>query len=724
MRSYLVPKIEAYMNSLLLEIGTEEIPAGYIEPALKAFLRTLLQKLDNARIEHGNANTFGTPRRLVLEVKNVSDRQKPLSTEITGPPSSVGFDNNGKPTIAAEKFAEKAGVSVKDLKIKRTKKGDYLCAKKVESGLKTGLLLKSILPDVIKAMPFPKTMRWADQSVEFARPIHTILALLGDKIIPFMVGNIKSSRYTLGHSFMQPGRIKISDPDEYIKTLHSAYVMVDLKKRRGIIERDIAKVAKAIDGRVLEDDALVDIVTNLVEYPAVVAGKFDTKFLELPDEVLITAMREHQKYFSVVDKKGNLMSCFITVNNTRAKDMSLVAKGHERVLRARLEDARFFYNGDSNSSFEDWIEKLKGVLFQASLGSMYEKAIRVKTITEYLADNIFHDSDLNQDMPDFKKNLAKAALMCKADLVSQVVVEFPKLQGVMGRVYALNSGEPDDVAYAIEEHYRPTYSGGPLPETLTGSILSIADKIDSICGCFVAGLIPTGASDPYALRRQGIGIVQIMLSKNFSLSLIDMIEKSMKLFSQKTDQEFKKKVDDAYSFLKSRIAYLLAEEGFSKDIISAVISVSADHIPNIWNKTRALEKLKTKPDFEPLSIAFKRVVNIIKKAEIPKSKDVDENLFQDKCETALFEAYRKVNKKVLDDLDKGLFDQALYDIASLRNVVDDFFDGVMVMAEDKPLRENRLALLINIADMFGMFADFSKISTPSQKKDSPDKETC
>ncbi|MBU4185156.1 MAG: glycine--tRNA ligase subunit beta, partial [Proteobacteria bacterium] len=567
------------MDSLLLEIGTEEIPAGYIEPALKAFSRMLLQKLDDGRIEHGNANTFGTPRRLVLEVKNVSDRQKPLTTEITGPPASVGFDKKGKPTIAAEKFAKKAGVSVKDLKIKEMKKGDYLCAKKIEHELKTGLLLKSILPDVITAIPFPKTMRWADLSVEFARPIHTILALLGDKIIPFMVGNIKSSRYSLGHSFMRPGRIKISSPDEYIKALDSAYVLVDSKKRREIIERETAKAAESLNGRVLQDDELVDIVTNLVEYPVVVSGNFDTKFLELPDEVLITAMREHQKYFSVVDNKGNLMSCFITVNNTRAKDMSLVAKGHERVLRARLEDAQFFYRSDLNSSFEDRIEKLKGVLFQASLGSMYEKVIRVKMIAEYLADKISHDSDLDQYMPVLKKHTAKAALMCKADLVSQVVVEFPKLQGVMGRIYALNAGEPDDVAYAIEEHYRPSYSGGPLTETLIGSILSIADKIDSICGCFVAGLIPTGASDPYAFRRQGIGIVQIMLSKSFSFSLIEMIEKSMKLFSQKTDQEFKKNVDDVYSFLKNRIAYLLAEEGFSKDIISATISVTADHVP-------------------------------------------------------------------------------------------------------------------------------------------------
>ncbi|MCK5509354.1 MAG: glycine--tRNA ligase subunit beta [Desulfobacterales bacterium] len=700
------------MDSLLLEIGTEEIPAGYIEPALNALSTMLLKKLIDGRIEYGTAETFGTPKRLVLEVKNVSDRQRPLTTEVTGPPASIGFDKQGHPTIAAEKFAEKVGVSVKDLIIKETKKGAYLCAKKVENGLKTELLLKTILPDLITAIPFPKTMRWADVAVEFARPIHTILALLGNKIIPFMVGNIKSGRYTSGHSFMQPGRIKVSNPDEYIKALSSAYVLVDSKKRRKIIESETANLAERLNGRVLQDDELLDIVTNLVEYPAVVAGKFDTKFLELPDEVLITSMREHQKYFSIVDKKGKLMSCFISVNNTLAKDMSLVAKGHERVLRARLEDARFFYRSDLKSSVEDWIEKLKRILFQASLGSMYEKVIRVKKIAGYLSDEILHDSDLNQYMPDLKKHAERAALMCKADLVSRVVVEFPKLQGVMGRIYALNAGEPDNVAYAIEEHYLPRYSGGPLPETITGSILGIADKIDSICGCFVAGLIPTGASDPYALRRQGIGIIQIMLNKNFSFSIVEMIEKSMKLFSQKSDQEFKKNVENVYSFLKNRIAHLLAEEGFSKDIISAVISVTADHVPNIWNKVRALEKLKTKPDFEPLSVAFKRVVNIIKKDEQPKRKEVDENLFQDKCETALFEAYKEVKNKIFNDLDKGLFDQALYDIASLRNVVDDFFDGVMVMAEDNDIRENRLVLLVNIADMFGMFADFSKISTP------------
>ncbi|MDL1967471.1 MAG: glycine--tRNA ligase subunit beta [Deltaproteobacteria bacterium] len=709
------------MDNLLLEIGTEEIPAGYIKSALNALSSMLLKKLADGRIEHGTAETFGTPRRLVFEVKNVSDRQRPLTTEVTGPPASIGFDEQGKPTIAAEKFAEKIGVSVKDIIIKETKKGTYLCATKIESGLKTELLLKSILPDVITAIPFPKTMRWADLSVEFARPVHTILALLGNKIIPFMVWNIKSSRYTLGHSFMQPGRIKISNPDEYIKTLCSAYVLVDSRKRREIIESETAKVAKSLNGSVLQDYELVDIVTNLVEYPAVVAGKFDTKFLELPDEVLITAMREHQKYFSVINKKGKLMSCFISVNNTRTKDMSLVAKGHERVLRARLEDARFFYRSDLKSSFEEWIEKLKGVLFQANLGSMYEKVIRVKKIAEYLVDGISHHSDLNQHLPDLKEQVGKAALMCKADLMSQVVVEFPKLQGIMGRIYALNAGEPDNIASAIEEHYRPSYSGGPLPETLTGSVLSIADKIDSICGCFVAGLIPTGASDSYALRRQGIGIIQIMLSKNFSFSLIEMIEKSMKLFSLKNDQEFKKNVDAVYFFLKSRIARLLAEKGFSKDIISAVISVSANHVPNIWNRTAALENLKTKPDFEPLSIAFKRVVNIIKKAELPKSKDVDKNLFQDKCEAALFEAYKKVKNKVFDDSDKGLFDQALYDIASLRNVVDNFFDGVLVMAEDKKIRENRLSLLINIADMFGMFADFSKISTLTHSMSEPQK---
>ena len=692
------------MDTFLLEIGTEEIPAGYIEPALNSLLSLILQSMDNARIEHGKAGIFGTPRRLAVEVTDVAGKQKRLVTEITGPPEKIAFDEDNRPTLAAKKFAEKLGISVNSLTIKNTKKGRYLCAKKTEGGLASRTLLKSILPDVILSIPFPKTMKWADLAIEFARPIHSIMALLGDKVVPFVLGNVKSNRYIFGHSFMSPGRIRLSKPDDYIEILRSNYVLIDPKERKKHVVRGIDKAAGDCGGKVLQDDDLVDIVTNLVEYPAVVAGNFDKEFLELPREVLITAMREHQKYFAVIDKKNNLMPNFIAVNNTLVRDMSLVAKGHERVLRARLKDAQFFYRSDVERSFEDLVGKLKGVLFQAGLGTVYDKVMRVQKLAEYLAEVANFDSD-------FKQKVLRAAYLCKADLVSQVVVEFPKLQGVMGRVYAAAAGEADIVASAIEEYYRPTYSGGQLPETETGAILAIADKIDSICGCFIIEMIPTGASDPYALRRQGIGIVQIMLDKGFSFSLSELIEKSVTVFGERNTDEVKRISDRIYLFLQNRIAYLLSEEGFSKDVIAAVIAVSIDNMPNVWNRVRALEKLKAKPDFEPLAIAFKRVVNIIKKAGHFETNKVDENLFEHECEAVLFADYKKIKEKVLDDLDKGLFEQALFDIASLRDSVDVFFDGVLVMAEDSSIRNNRLSLLKQIEKLFGLFADFSKIST-------------
>ncbi|MFC1815366.1 glycine--tRNA ligase subunit beta [Thermodesulfobacteriota bacterium] len=699
------------MNRLLLEIGTEEIPAGYIEPALKALSAVLKQKLTAARIEHGSAVTFGTPRRIAVEVENVVNKQSPVTTDIIGPPLKVGFDEQGNPTVAAKKFAERAGIPVGAITIQKTKKGSYLCARKTERGLASKTILKNILPDVIAEIPFPKTMRWADLTFEFARPIHWILALLGDDIIPFVLGDIKSGKYTFGHRFLHPGRIKVKNPDDYVEILHDASVLVDMEERKKVVEREIATSADDLGGKVLPDGELVEIVNNLVEYPAVVSGKFDSKFLELPREVLITAMREHQKYFAVVDKDDNLRPFFIAVNNTPAKDIDLVAKGHERVLRARLEDAQFFFRSDQETSFDDWMEKLQGVLFQAKLGSVYEKVLRVGKLSAFLVDAV----DLD---PVMKKQVLRAASLCKSDLVSQVVVEFPKLQGIMGRVYASKAGEPETVAAAIEEHYRPTYSGGPLPDTIAGALLSIADKMDSICGCFHVGLFPTGASDPYALRRQCIGIVQIMLEKGFSFSLGGLVDKSLTLFDKGSDQEIKETAGKVYTFVCDRIAHLLADERFPKDVIAAVVAGSVDHVPGVWERVRTLSALKTAPDFEPLAVAFKRVVNIIKQAnrtETAKADDdlegVNENLFQDECESALFAAYKEVKKKVSDHLGKGSFDRALLDIASLRDPVDTFFDGVLVMTDDKTIRRNRLELLRHIATLFEDFADFSKIST-------------
>ncbi len=696
------------MDTLLLEIGTEEIPAGYILPALEALAAALSKKLTEARIEHGGSQIYGTPRRLTVKVENVAPKQPSVKSEVIGPPVKVGFDEDGKPTMAAQKFAEKVGVPIGKLSAKETPKGAYLSAEKSERGLATRTLLKEILPGVILATPFPKKMRWADLDIEFARPIHTILAMLGKSVVSFKLGNLKSGRYTCGHSFMAPAKIKLDSPDEYLDKLRTAHVVADMEARKKILEERIANVATELGGRILPDEELVDINNNLVEYPVPVAGKFDTEFLEVPDEVLINAMREHQKYFAVVDSSNNLMPCFIAVNNTAARDLALSATGHERVIRARLADAQFFFQGDLEVSNDERVEKLKRVVFQAELGTVFEKSERVAKIAEVLAAS-------TQKNDDLKKQVLRAAQLSKSDLVSQVVGEFPKLQGIMGRIYAGIAGEPADVAHAIEEHYRPVYSGAPLPETLVGAILSIADKMDSICGCFSVGLIPTGASDPYALRRQGIGIIQIMNDKGLSFPLRELIRCSLEQFGKNRAAQSDELIEKVYTFLQNRISHLLAEEGFSKDVIAAVVSVAGDDIPNVRNRVSALESLKARPDFEPLAVGFKRVVNIIRKSG-PKEEGaileaVDMELFEHESEGALFEEFKAVNQKVSEAMEKESFNRALVEIASLRDAVDRFFDGVMVMTEDTGIRRNRLTLLGHIAALFGKVADFSKLST-------------
>ena len=696
------------MGKLLLEIRTEEIPAGYIEPALNALSSFLLKKLNDKRISHGNATTYGTPRRLAIEIEDVAQKQTPITVEMMGPPQRVGFDENGSPTLAAKKFAEKVGLSLGKIKIKDTRKGRYLYAEKTEKGLSTKTLLKEMLPEAIMAVPFPKTMRWADLHIQFARPIQSILCLLGKDIVSFRLENLKSGRYTDGHPFMAPGRIRISTPEEYSGKLRSAYVIADIQERKQRVEKEIEKAVTLVGGEVLPDSELMDIVKNLIEYPVVITGRFDDDFLELPREILITAMREHQKYFAVIDGDNNLMPYFIAVNNTPAKDMELVARGHERVLRARLKDAQFFYRCDVRDPVEKWQKKLHGVLFQAELGSMAAKVDRVRQLTGYLADAAGTDVDT-------KTHAIRAAKLCKTDLVSQAVGEFPKLQGIMGRVYASVKGEGDAVAVAIEEHYRPTYSGGALPETDAGALLAISDKLDTLCGCFSIGLIPTGTSDPYALRRQGIGVIQIILDKHYAFSLRDAVNQSLSYYGGERAPDNNDTTDQVMSFIRSRVVQLLADDGYPKDVISSVVAISLDPIPNVWNRVKALAALKREPDFEPLAIAFKRVVNIIKQARQNDALDpefvLDPSLFQDESETSLYDAYTRVRDRVYENLASEQYDQALLEIASLRCFVDDFFDGVMVLTDEIQLRKNRLALLNQISNLFERIADFSKIST-------------
>ncbi|MDY6824819.1 MAG: glycine--tRNA ligase subunit beta [Thermodesulfobacteriota bacterium] len=695
-------------DTLLFEIGTEELPAGYIQPALEALERLITQKLSESRIACGAPRTFGTPRRLAVLVEAVAEKQERTTIDLVGPPARVGMDENGNFTVPAEKFAEKAGVKLSQLKVVQTEKGEYLSAKKTDKGLVVTTILKSLLPQIIPALPFPKTMKWGSRNELFPRPVHCLTALWGSRVVGFSWAGIKSGRYTNGHPFMAPGRIKITHAETYVDQLREAFVIGDIHERKTMVTREVEQAAASADGSVLPDDDLAKIVTNMVEYPVATAGRLDEAFLELPTEVLIMAMRSHQRYFTVVDGQGRIMPAFVAVNNTRATDMGVVSTGHERVLRARLDDAMFFYKKDMRTPLPDRVESLKRVMFQARLGSVYDKASRLAELARKMADDCI---TAGIAAPDLSDHAERAAMLCKADLVTLVVDEFPKLQGTMGRIYALAAGEPGVIAEAIEDHYQPAYSGAPLPRTQCGAVLAVADKVDTICGCFSVGLIPSGASDPYALRRHGIGMIQILLDQAMGLSVKTLVQAAMLRFASVAESGMDDAATAVLEFLKGRMAQLLIDEGISKDVVSAVLNASADNIPDIWKRAYALNGMKSRPDFEPIAVAFKRLANIIKKSAPETMGPVDTARFEHESETDLYNAGDTVSEKMAAALENGNYESALAEIAALRQPVDQFFDDVLVMCEDAALRENRLALLFRISALFGGFADFSAIVT-------------
>jgi len=690
------------MNDLLFEICTEELPAGYIQPALNSMCQHLKKELANARISHGNILTMGTPRRLALYVSDMADSQKSQTREETGPPQKVAYDLNGMPKVPAIKFAEKWGKAVDDIIVKEMPKGKYLCLSITDEGKPTANVLPDIMPKIIDRVPFPKTMRWSDFSKSFARPVVSLLCLLGKACISFNWGHLKSEQKTYGHRFVHPEPLIISSPQSYQTQLSQASVMVDIETRKEKIQDQIDQLASELGGQIKSDPDLLDTVTNLVEYPIACAGRFEEYFLEVPSPVLICAMRVHQKYFAVIREDGQLMPCFIAVNNTPVKDMALVSKGHERVLRARLSDARFFYKGDLRENPDARVEKLKGVLFQAQLGTVYDKTVRIQELSTILAQKI--DDEL------ISMHVKRAAWLCKSDLVSQVVNEFPTLQGIMGKIYAQQSNEDDAVATAIEEHYQPTHSGGALPKTMVGTLLAIADKMDTICGCFGVGLTPTGTADPYALRRHCIGVIRMLNEHQLSFSLQELIEYSVSILLEKLTRSQTDVVATVMDFFQTRMVHILTESDISKDVASAVLSAQVTTIPDIWSRAKALEKLKNQADFESLAAAFKRVGNILKNIDEQSLTDIDPNRFEHDAETELFETSNRLESEIFTFIKSGRFDDALKTIASIRPCVDRFFDDVLVMSTDDILKNNRLKLLDNISKWFDRIADFTKIS--------------
>lgn len=692
--------------TLLLEIGTEELPAGYIDPALDALSKTLVETLEQSRIQCGEARCFGTPRRLAVLIDGVAMKQAGITSELVGPPAKIGIDSSGEFTIPAKKFAQKAGASLKDIRIIKTEKGEYLAVRKVEKGVSTATVLKDVLPGVISSVPFPKTMKWGDRQERFARPVHSIAALLGSRVIRFSWADLKSGKRCRGHHFMSPAFFTVSTPASYVDLLREHHVIADRNERRLAVIQEVKMAADSLGGEVLKDDELVDMVTNLVEYPVASAGRFESRFLELPEEVLITAMRSHQKYFAVTDSKGELMPCFIAVNNTRVSDINVVTAGHERVLRARLEDAMFFYRKDLKVPLHERIDDLKRVVYQATLGTVYQKAVRIERLAVAIAQMAGFSDDA-----ELIGYLKRAAMLCKADLVTHTVIEFPKLQGVMGRVFALACGEPEPVAKAIEEHYMPLHSGGALPGTTCGSILAVADKIDAICGCFAIGLVPTGASDPYALRRQGIGIIQIFLDRDINIPLPILVKETMAQFAELATRGVDDAATGVLKFLEGRMAQLLLDDGIPKDVVAAVLNASMDVVPDVWKRAGAIAGMKGTEEFELVAAAFKRVANIIRKSEQATSAKIDVSLFVHPSEQALYDAYNDVKAGMTGALTSGEYERALVEMAALRKHVDTFFDDVLVMDKDPALRNNRFALLCAINALYRGFADFSSLST-------------
>jgi glycyl-tRNA synthetase beta chain len=687
---------------LLLEIGTEEIPSGYLEEGLKALKELAEACLQEHRIEMaGGVYAFGTPRRLVLIGKAIAGQQEDIVQEVTGPPRNVAYDNEGNPTKAALGFAKKQGIPVEELGCIETPKGEYLYAKTRIPGRPTRDILAGALPELLLKIPWPKSMRWGSVDVPFVRPVHWVLALFNGEVIPFKFAGVESGNITWGHRFMAPQPMQIYSVKGYLEAMKEASVLIDQKEREEVVERITREAAEREGGISVNDPDLVATVANLVEYPSAVCGSFDAGFLNLPVSVLITAMKEHQRYFAVYDSGSRLMPKFVAINNTIAKDESVVRKGHERVLRARLSDADFFFREDRKRPLGDRMEDLKGVIYQAELGTSYAKVKRFTRLAEYLAEMFLLDS---------LDGVKTAAGLCKCDLVTHMVTEFPSLQGVIGKAYAQMEGYPEEVCRAIHEHYLPAKAGGELPRSRVGAVVSLADRMDTICGCFAIDLIPSGNADPFALRRHALAMIRIVEDRGWDLSLSAFIEKALSILNEDVRFDRDAVFAQIQDFFRERYRYMMLRSGYESDPIVAVISVSFDRICGLRSRIDQLRKFASESEeFQALTLTFKRVTNILKKQEQPY--DVSPALFREDCESSLWEACQAVKDDVYACLERKEYYAALNLMARLRKPVDDFFDGVEVLTkEDDQLKGNRVGLLQHLSRLFLSVADFSKFS--------------
>ncbi len=681
---------------LLLEIGTEEIPARFLPEAIEKLRTNAEKKFSDFAIGVNSLRTYATPRRLSL-IAELHTAQNALAKEIWGPPVNVAFDSEGKPAKAAEAFAKANGISLNDISRKEKGKGTYIVAIIKEQAKPTESLLPEILPDLIKTLHFPKSMRWGNGDFRFARPVHWILALFNNKRVSFEVDGIKSIGMTRGHRFLAPAAFEIKDTRTYFNLLRNNFVILDMDERTRIITEGAKKLAASVGAVPINDAELLQHVVFLVEYPTPVLGAFSESYLALPKELLTMVMKGHQKYFALEDHEGKLVNHFIAVSNTTPNNSENVRKGAERVLKARFEDARFYYEEDLKLTLKERLEGLKKVVYHEKLGTLYDKTMRIALIADHIAAHCFKEK---------KKDIGTAALLSKADLISGVVREFPELQGIMGSYYAFHEGHDEKISRALAEQYLPAHSGDRLPETPIGSILSLSDKFDNIASFFMLGLSPTGSEDPFALRRQTLGIIAILLDTKCVIGISSLVDKALQPFKLKKKEPVETGI---IKFFEQRADALFQANGYPYDAVSSVLHFIKDQpLFTVKERLDALMRFKSEGAYDSFLLALKRINNIA--APVGEFPAVDKTLFAQEEEKSLFQETEARAEKVNSLVKKHLYYDAVKVLQELTEPINRFFDKVLVMDKNEAIKQNRLSLLKTIQQLALQIADFSRLN--------------
>ncbi|RUS48478.1 glycine--tRNA ligase subunit beta [Cohnella sp. AR92] len=690
-------------KDLLLEIGLEEVPARFVRGAIDQLKEKTEKWLNDSRLGYEVVKAYATPRRFAVLVKGLAEKQADVSEEVKGPARKIAKDANGDWTKAALGFARSQGVEPEALFFKELAGVEYVYANKSSIGVETAGLLPEALPALITSLTFPKNMRWGAYELRYVRPIRWLVALFGSEVVPFEITGVTTGNISRGHRFLGTDA-KIDEPAQYVEKLREQSVIADIEERRKAILDGINQLAEARGWTIAVKDDLLEEVLFLVETPTVLAGSFDPSFLNIPQEVLITSMREHQRYFPVLDQAGKLQPYFVTVRNGDSASIEVVARGNEKVLRARLSDAKFFYEEDQKVQIPDFLAKLENIVYHEELGTVAEKVRRIASVANKLARRLGADAAAQADVN-------RTAELCKFDLVTQMVYEFPELQGIMGEDYALKAGENAAVAKAINEHYSPRNAGDTPPASLVGAIVGIADKIDTIVGCFSIGIVPTGSQDPYALRRQAAGIVSTMLAHDLDLTLTELFR--LALEAQAEARPLKREafdiLKDLNEFFSLRVKNVLTEQHIRYDVVDAVLSAGCEDVRRTILRAGALQaetEEARREAFRPTVEAFNRVSNLAAKAG--ESRQVDVRLFENEAEGSLYEAWQRAHGDFVLALVEARLGDGLQALAALTGPISAFFEAVMVMAEDEAIRNNRLSLLALIADDVRSFADFSK----------------